>query len=57
MKENISLHRYFSSIFPRQSKANAIFIANKRIEPLRFLKKYLISKYKNKFFFLLSYTS
>lgn len=30
-------HRYFSSIFPRQSKANAIFIAKRRIVPVRFL--------------------
>lgn len=33
------LHRYFSSIFPRQSKANAIFIASNRIEPVRLLKQ------------------
>ena len=32
------LHRYFSSIFPRQSKANAILIAIKRTDPVRFLK-------------------
>lgn len=38
LPNSIDEHRYFSSIFPRQSKAMAIFIDNKRIVPVRFLQ-------------------